>query len=514
MAKTSAKNDLKINLFLKSLAKTSIFVVLILFFSKLLTYIYRVLVARYFGPEVYGLFSLSIMILGLFVTVSSIGLVDGLIRFIALYRGKKEENKIRYLLKFSSVILLVSGLVSGFLLFILSDSIAANIFNNSALSFYLKVFSFLIVLSLFLNFFLAILRAYEQVSEYSFLQSLFQNLVRIILLVLFIFIGFGADSAIVSSFFLSVLATIIVAYLICRHIIPDFLIKSDLNNKEKYKIRVSLLTYSWPLIFLGVISNLFGWTDSFIIGYFKTIEQVGFYNAAVPIAALIAIAPEIFMQLFFPMVTKEFTKKRYNIIRELSKQVQKWIFMINLPLLLIILIFPGVIINLLFGAEYLVAENALRILAIGTFFMSLSQASIHLLAMLGKSKTSLANVTIFSILNIILDIILIPKYGLSGAAFATAVSYSLMGLAFILQVKHEINILPFRRKMITLFIASIIPAIFLLIASKIIAITLLNLILCGAGFILIYVALIFLTGCLDKNDLMILLAIKRKVFKV
>ncbi|MDP1729064.1 MAG: oligosaccharide flippase family protein [archaeon] len=512
MAKNKDKNALELNVSLKTLARTSIIVLVGVILSKIFSYVYRIIVARYFGPEVYGLFSIATMILGLFVTVFSLGLVDGLLRFISIYRGKDEKEKINYLLKFSLVCLTISGVIAGVLLFAFSNFIALNLFRDIALVFYLKVFSFLIILSILLNTCLGILRAYERAGEYSFFQNISQNAIKIVLLFLFIFLGFNADNTIIFSFFLGVFITLIGAYIFCRKIIAGIFIKSSLKKSEKKEIRSSFFLYCWPIIFLGVISSFFGWIDSFAIGYFMSLEYVGFYNAALPIATLLSVAPDIFMQLFFPMINKGFIGKKYVMIKELSKQVQKWIFIINLPVLLMILIFPGVIINLLFGANYLVAENSLRILAIGLFFMSLSQTSIHLLSMLGKSKIALINVVVCSVINVALNILLIPLYGLVGAALATAISSIILGGAFIIQVGSNIKIYPFRRKMIRITLVSLIPTGLLIYLNRLLSPTILNMLLSGILFGLSYLFLIIVTGCLDKNDIGIITAFRKKIF--
>src|SRR3972149_8037459 len=92
---------------LNLLVKTSFIVFIGLALSKILGYTYRIIIARYFGPEVYGLFSLALMVSGWFIAISTLGLSEGLLRFIPIYRGRKERNKISYLFRFSIIILTI-----------------------------------------------------------------------------------------------------------------------------------------------------------------------------------------------------------------------------------------------------------------------------------------------------------------------------------------------------------------------------------------------------------------------
>jgi O-antigen/teichoic acid export membrane protein len=175
----------------------------------------------------------------------------------------------------------------------------------------------------------------------------------------------------------------------------------------KNEIIKNLFIYSWPLIFLGLLTSVFSWIDSFIIGFFKDATSVGIYNVAVPIAMFLIIVPSLFISLFFPMVTKEFAKKDIALVKEISKQVGKWIFILNLPIIILLFLFPGAIVNLLFGPDYVLksVETSIRFLSLGLFFYSISMISENLLSMIGKSKQILINLSISSILNVLLNIL-------------------------------------------------------------------------------------------------------------
>jgi len=500
----------QVNKGLKLLVKSSFIVFIGLFLSKVLTYVYRIIIARYFGPEVYGLFSLTMMVLGWFVAISSLGLVDGLGRFIALYRGKKEYNKIKYLLSISAIILFFSSIIAAIILFFSAEFISINFFHNSNLIIFLKIFSFLIPILIFSNFLLCILRAFEKIAWHSFILNILQNIMKLVVLVLFIFLGLKTTS-IIFSYFLGTLIMFLAAYLVCKYKISEIFGKYKLNKKIKKKTIKNFTSYSFPLLFLSIFSLLFAWIDSFSIGYLMGVLAVGFYNAAIPIALLMGVIPELFGFLFSPLIIRNFSQKNFKVIKELSQQVAKWIFIFNLPLFLIIILFPGAIINILFGSNYIIAENALRILIIGYFISSLSYVSGNLVGMMGKSKLILMNIVVTSIINLILNFILVPKYGINGAAISTSIVWVILSLALLFEANYYTKIIPLKRKLIKIFLISLLPLFLLLLIKQFIIINLVSLILLGLLFILSYLALIFITGCLDKNDLMILRSLKRRV---
>ncbi len=515
------KNEQKeIDKDLKLLAKSSIIVFAGIFFAKIFNYVYRIIIARNFGPEVYGLFSLAIMILGFFVAFSSLGLSEGLLRYISLYRGKKERQKIRYLFKFSLTISFFLSMISGIILFFFSEFISINFFHNTDLIIFLKIFSFVIPLYVISNIFLSVIRAFEKISWYSFIDNILLNAIKVISLIFLLVLGFKT-SAIIFSYVLGFLIVLITSFLLCKYGFPEIFKKYKLKEQEAVKIKNKILSYSWPIMFVGLIGNIFYWTDSFFIGYLKSVFEVGLYNAAVPIALLLLIAPSLFITLFFPLIIKQYSAKNFKTIQETSKQIVKWIFMINLPIFIFLILFPGVFINILFGGNYLAAENSLRILAIGAFVSSIFIISSKLILVAGKSRLLLKDLFFIALVNIILNYLLIPmkqiffienSLGINGAAIATMISYISLNILFAFQTKHYFSFIPLRRKMIKIGAISIIPLLLLICARELVIINIISIILLTFLFITSYTLLIFLTKCLDKNDFMILRSIKRKIY--
>ena len=131
-------NSGQVNSNLKLLAKTSLIVFIGILLSKLFSYIYRIIIVRQFGLEIYGRFTITVMLVTWFTTIASLGLSEGALRFIALYRGQKSQDKIKSLLKSVFSILIITGILSGVILFFLSDIISSGIFKDPGLIIFLK----------------------------------------------------------------------------------------------------------------------------------------------------------------------------------------------------------------------------------------------------------------------------------------------------------------------------------------------------------------------------------------
>lgn len=504
------KKEKELDTALRFIVKTSVIVFITLILSKIFSYLYKIVIARNFGVEVYGLFSLALVIIGFLTTLSAWGLLEGLMRYVPFYRGKKEFEKIRYLINASFKVILVTSVVISALLFFFADIISLNIFHTSELSYYLRTLTIVIPLTLISSIYLNVIKSFEKIGTYALLNNFLQNGLKFLLLIILLSFGLGLN-ALLFSYILSFAGLAIISYYFSNKLLTNLVFGKSLKDIGKKKLFSSVLNYSWPLIFVGLIYSILYSIDTLFLGYFKSASDVGWYNAALTIVMLFYIIPELFIALFAPLMTRKFSEGKHKLIRDITKQVFKWIYLVNLPLLAIILIFPGVIINTFFGAGFLAAENPLRILAIGVFFSVFISFLISLLSAKGKSKLILKNFVGFTLMNIILDLILVPKYGMNGAAIATTIVWVLFYIVMIIQTKKIFGFYPYRWTLIKITLVTLLPICLLLYLDRLVIPSLFNLIWIGLLFGLSYILLIILTKCLDEKDIMIVNAIKTKI---
>ncbi len=509
----------ELNKNLKFLARSSIIVLIGLIFSSLLSYVFRVIIARHFGPDTYGLFSISFMVSGWFVIFSLVGLGEGVIRYISFYRGKNDFLKIKKIFTFALLLTVLLSLFFGVIMYLSAGELATRIFHNNNLTLFLQIFSITVPLFAISQILLGTMKAFEKVSEYSFLINIFNPLIRVIALVTLIFLGFNSSS-IGFSVVIGYLLLLISSYYLCRKYAIKYFTNLTNKSSDYEGISKELLSYSIPLMFAAFVSSLLGWVDIFSLGYLKNASNVGVYDSALPIATTLTLASFLFVQLFFPIINKEYSKNNHNLIKDLSKQVGKWIFILNLPLLFFTIFFPKAMLNILFGAKFISGGYALSILSIGFFFYAQSEIGLNLLGMIKKSKIRFVNILIALVIDAVLNFILIPKpvifsldnsEGIIGAAIATTIGYTIYSILTFAQTYHYLGFLPLKRKMFGVLFSAFVAGGVLLYLRNLIPINFFSLVLLGLLFLLIYFVMILLTKSLDKNDLLILRTIKNKM---
>ncbi|NOY06067.1 MAG: hypothetical protein GXO82_05480 [Chlorobi bacterium] len=179
---------------------------------------------------------------------------------------------------------------------------------------------------------------------------------------------------------------------------------------------------------------IYGMIDTILLGFMRTQSEVGFYTAAVKIAILVGTLPSILHQTFFPSLSA------YSKTREWRDVLGLYIIVLTLSGLAVGgagLLAAREILVIVYGARYLGGVTAMQILFFNAVVSFLAVAFANPLIVIKKEKQYLLVVASGAIVNIILNISLIPSFGIEGAAVATVLSEVtvLITAAFILR-KH------------------------------------------------------------------------------
>lgn len=477
-----------------------------IFISKILGYLYRLIVAR-IGPEEYGLLALGFAIVGITVTLSVIGLDSGTLRYVSFYKGKKDEARIKGILSTSLKIGLFLSFVFGFLMFIFSNWIAVNLFHNIKLSFILKAFAFTVPFYSVSRILLSALRAFQKIKYVVYAQNIMENIVKVVLTVILVYLGYGLFGAVIAYLISVMVMSFLVVYFL-QKIFPIFKakLKSIFLTKE-------LISYSWPLMITGLLGLIVGWTDTIMIGYFRSAYEVGIYNAALPTAALMLIVPTALLCLFTPIATELLAKKKELELKQTYKTTMKWIFYINFPVFLLLIFFSRQILGLMFGSVYATGASALSILVFGYLFNSVFLTAQNILEVIKRSKLILFNTLIAAISNVLLNLYLIPRYGIVGGAIGTGFSLILFGFLCWFESCILKKMQPITKHYIKPIIAGAV-AIFLvykLMQILFVKVPLYGLILMAILFFVIYLMLLVLFKGFSIEDRKILRDIEGKI---
>lgn len=482
--------------------------------SKLLGYIYRILVART-DTETYGLLSIGIALFSLLSTVSLLGLNNGILRYVAFYNGKEDQEKIKQVIKICLKITIPFSIVICILFFIFSEQISLYFFHTSDLTIVFKIIAFTIPIVVFRDIIFSIFQALQKIKYEIYSKNLTENITKIILTLIFLSLGFKLVGFTLAYVLGTLVGTIIALYFLKRRVLPS-LETAITDGSSDSALKRELLSYSIPLLFNFVIYSLITWIDTLMLGYFRTPYEVGIYNAALPTAFLMYMIPSTLLILFIPVLSELYAKDEKNLFELLHRRITKWILSANLILLGVFYLFSEQILKILFGNDYIVGSTALLILSTGYFVGYSLAPSTKLLVVIKRTKLVFANTIVVTVVNVILNLFLIPLYGINGAAIATAMAFFARFILLFIQSYIVIRIAPFKLNHLKILFSAICSFLILkyLISYFSINLSILPIIFLSALFVLLYLILLILTKSFEKEDIFIIKKIKEKLINV
>lgn len=496
-----------LNASLRKIAKGAGFVLIGTLIGRAFGYGSRMIIARFLGANDYGLISLAFAGMSIFATLSLVGMLQGITRYVSFYKGKDDKGKIRGTITSSLKITLPLSLFFTFILFYKADWISIHVFHDVGLTPILRIFSIGIPFWVLAKSLLSGIIGFQDMKYPVFVEHVFQNALKFGGIVILVALGFGVLGAAWGWVIGIIVMPFLAFYFLERKIFPVFNTKVKAVPMEK-----ELFFFSFPLMLGGIAGMVIHWMDTLMLGYFSTSTEVGIYNAALPTAQMINAIPGAFAGIFFSVISELYARDKLEDLRNIYSAVTKWMLLIIFPVFLLIVLFSDKIIEILFGAEYVAGATALMILTSGFLIVASVGPVTAILQTYGKTKIVMIASYIGAGMNFSLNFLLIPIYGINGAAIATAASLAFIHIFSLFFVYKITKMHPFRRSLLKPIFASIVAALVIYGLTKyVIEVSLFILIIMLFVFLILYFLSLLLMKGFEEEDLVIMRAIDKRL---
>ena len=419
-------NKIFIDLIRKSF---NVFVLRIL--SIFLGFTFTYYIAQFYGAEGMGIFALCQSVLMISTLISLFGTDTASVKFISSSYYQKNYSKIKSVYLSIVRIVIPISFLSSILLFLSSNIFYEFIFNKQNIE---VGFVYIIIAILPLSLIYVhseSLRGMHEVELYSIIKYFLIPFFSIILLVVF----YDSNNIYIPIlvYGVSILITSILGFIIWIKKSRFFTTNSMYTSiNEVLKISLPLMISSSMLLFLQ-------WIDILILGYFEPSDQIGIYNVAVKISMFGSIILFSINSIVAPKISEFFNQENFLELKKMIKASSKLMFFLTIPVLILILVFSEFILRF-FGEQFVSGVLCLNILIIGQLINVLCGSVGYVLNMT-EYQNVFKWIVIFSVIvNIILNIILIPLYGIFGAAIASMISLILWNIVSCIYIYKKFNI--------------------------------------------------------------------------
>jgi len=476
-------------------------------FGNIINYTSNVLVTRTIGPSSFGIYVLASNILSIVSIFSFAGLDTGLLRFVALYHGKGDQARLKGVILGGTMIGGAVSFVLFFLFFFTSDFISTRFFANPNLSLALRILLISLPFTTLIILWLGVIQGFQLIKYRVYVERFFQPISRLLFLIILFLLGMK----LLGLLFATVLSAI-TGFLIAFWYLRKHFLSFNKTLSPLYENRI-LLKFSIPIIFVRFFSFVIRSTDILMLGHFMTSYQVGIYGAVDRVLPLILLPHQSLNIIFSPMISELYGKKDFLKLETLFKLENKWAISLSLPVSLMLIIFAHPIMNI-FGTAFSQGVPVLILKNVANLTWVFVGSTGLMLMMTGHQHISLANTTVTAITNIILNYLLIPKYGIIGAAVATTISLVAINIVELTEIYYLFGFHPFRWDILKPISAGIFSSLIILAILRFDFIKLHqnNILLLGALIILfltLYLLSLILLGLSDEDKWMVKLIQKR-----
>jgi O-antigen/teichoic acid export membrane protein len=398
---------------LKSIAKGTLFSSLGIFLALFLSFLQRWAIIRMTTPEEYGLYSLSLAVIAVFLSIGGLGLHDGIARVVSLHASVKSDVSKKNV--FSSLIFLslVSG--GGCLLLLMGGSSSISSFFGKDITWIVRVLSISVPFSLLLDFLISFFRGIERAEVKVLFSDFLRNFVFLSVLVA-VFLKKMPFHLIMMGYVISFVISAVSILLYTVREVGSPQVKRTLPVAEE------MILFSLPLLGGSLFQLITAWADTLLLGVFKSSGEIALYNAALPTSKLIQAFLGALLFIYMPVATSLFSRGLLPEMKKVYVIVSKWVMFLTVPLFVVLFFNAEILFQFLYGYKYLEAVLPFRIIAAGYLLHIAFGPNGGALIAMGKTRVMMVTIVVTALTNLTANLSLIPRLGMEGAAISMLIT--------------------------------------------------------------------------------------------
>jgi len=400
--------------------------------SSLLGIVTSIIVARYYGAETIGLVALIITILSISGLFSSMGMTTSLLRLVPEYTEKYSKEIAILLYKKVLSIILISSISVAVVLYISSDIIANKIFHKPDLLLFISSLSIVLVFDTIKSVNMTMIRSLKKIKSFVILE-LSPKVISLFLILLLTFLFYDKYNPIYIALTVPVFMFLLTTGYIFIYVLPLYTVKKTNNHLPS---NLEMIKLSFPMFLTAGLSLIITQTDIVMIGMLRDTKEVGIYSIALSLAMLTNFVLNSVNMMSAPKFSELYHAGKMDELQYVVQKSSKLMFLATLPIVLVLILFGKFILGI-YSDAFRLGYIALLFLTLGQFVNAASGSVGYLLNMTGYQKEFRNIILIAAIINVVLNFILLPIYGINGAAFASLCSVVFWNVSSTLYIKQK-----------------------------------------------------------------------------
>ena len=401
-------------------------------------FLIAVLLARLLGAEQYGLYNLAISAGSLATGLALLGLHSALVRFVAILASRRDEAGLWGALQVGLGISFLLSVLTSTGLYALSFPIAEEVFHEPKLAPLLQLNSLFIPFFVLGDVLAGANRGFKKMQYPVVARFIAQPAIRLILVGVLAIAGLNAAQAVVIYGLADFAAMLMLLYFLHK----QFSLRRPLRAARR-DVR-GILSYSVPDWLADLMVTFRSNVQTLLLGTFNTVTGVGIFSVASHLQEIGHVFYTAINTSARPFIAELHDRGDREQLGRIYQTTTRWGFTMNLPVFLVMVLFPTPILSI-FGESFTDGATALAILAWANLANVGTGMGGIILEMTGYTRLKLVNSIIRLLLSVGLSVLLIPGWGIVGAAAAALASEGAINLIRLLEVFVLFRLLPYNR---------------------------------------------------------------------
>lgn len=404
------------------IAKGSFVLLLGSFIFRIGGFIYRFILTWLLAPADYGILGLTLPFQNFLNITASGGLPSAIAKYVAEYSAVDNEQMEQQVIRTSFKITIVMSVIGATLMFLIATPIAIGWWGKPEAVLPLQLVAVITPFSVIVGLYRGVFQGYYEMTDILITKA-FEQLGMILFAVVFVLIGWKVAGAVLATVIGFVFASLSAVWLFKKDVTSKFKTgPKKISRSEEWKIVIMLLKFSIPVVITGLAEVLLYDIGTLFIGANLASSFAGYYTNASAIARLPLIVSMSVATSALPAASEAFSLQNHELLSTYIHQSYRYVIIIVLPLCVGTAVFANPLLGLLFGAEYTAGAVALQILVMGMLCFAIYTIASSISQGLGKPIIPMISLVLGVIIQALCSIILVPIWGIGGAALATTIS--------------------------------------------------------------------------------------------
>jgi len=395
-------------------------------------------IARMLGADMLGVYVLAWTVIMAVSIPTTFGIEGGFVRYISMYLGRGDRDRARSVFRFGTRFATVTGTMGVVVIIALRSQIANAFFKEPRLEQALLVIGFAMLPYTLARLFAAALRALKDMKRSIIGLELSLRISRLGIFIVLFLLGYRLGGIVTAAVVGCVVAAVMSGLFVRKS--GPFLVRGRGGEIS----RRGFLVYSSQMLAETTTGFILLQSGKVVLGFFLSSADVGVYNVAVILASLATLFMFSWNAIFSPIIADVYHRGGFDLMHSLLRTITRWIVLLTLPLFAWLIVSGSGVLSI-FGAEFVRGYGALIILAAAQMIDSTAGSVSSCLAMTKYQRFNVFNILVMAGVSVTLNILLVPRIGIVGAAIATGASIASVSVARLIEGGLLLHVFPFDR---------------------------------------------------------------------